>query len=180
MKSCTNCQNQEYTGVLFCSECGMRLFSAHPPPTTSAYNPNVATAMFSVSDIATQKLSEHDIKTAFFSGEDLLESQSIRIRIQGELDMISLPDKDTIVMGRSDPNRDFEPDFDLTDYGAQRLGVSRQHLSIRRNPLGVTITDLGSANGSRLNGEKISPHTPQMVNDGDEIQLCKLIFNIYF
>lgn len=46
--------------------------------------------------------------------------------------------------------------------------ISRQHLSIRVGPGGTTITDLGSTNGTYVNGKRIQTH---ILNDGDKIQI---------
>ncbi|MBN1995546.1 MAG: FHA domain-containing protein [Anaerolineae bacterium] len=56
--------------------------------------------------------------------------------------------------------------------------VSRRHAEISRTPKGYTIRDLGSKNGTFLNGEAISAE-PQFIRTGDElsIALCaKLTF----
>lgn len=56
--------------------------------------------------------------------------------------------------------------------------VSRRHAELNRTPQGYTIRDMGSKNGTFLNGEPISDE-PQPVRTGDEIgiALCaKLTF----
>ena len=56
--------------------------------------------------------------------------------------------------------------------------VSRQHAELRRTPHGYTLRDLGSKNGTFLNGEPVSEE-PRFIRTGDEvgIALCaKLTF----
>jgi hypothetical protein len=53
-------------------------------------------------------------------------------------------DRDRLVMGRGE-----EADFILDD-----PSVSREHVAVEFGPRGYVAVDLGSANGSRLNGEK--------------------------
>jgi hypothetical protein len=56
--------------------------------------------------------------------------------------------------------------------------VSRRHAEISRTPSGYTIRDLGSKNGTYLNGEAVFEE-PQLIQNGDEvgIALCaKLTF----
>ncbi len=48
--------------------------------------------------------------------------------------------------------------------------VSRYHARIRRSPEGYVIEDLGSKNGTHLNGSKIPG--PVLLQDGDVIQLA--------
>ena len=42
------------------------------------------------------------------------------------------------------------------------------------------ILDRGSANGTYLNGERLTPNEPHVLRDGDEIRLGKLVAHIYF
>lgn len=47
--------------------------------------------------------------------------------------------------------------------------VSRIHAAVRLTRKGVELLDLGSMNGTRLNGEKL--HRPQHMKDGDAIRI---------
>jgi len=47
--------------------------------------------------------------------------------------------------------------------------VSRQHAELRPRGGGWVLSDLGSTNGTRLNGRSIQ--TPEVVRPGDEIEL---------
>jgi pSer/pThr/pTyr-binding forkhead associated (FHA) protein len=70
-------------------------------------------------------------------------------------------------------NQPILPDLDLTGYQAYEGGVSRLHATLKIEKVGITVTDLGSANGTRLNGKKIPPHTPQPLENGDILALGK-------
>ncbi len=59
-----------------------------------------------------------------------------------------------------------------------RLGVSRIHATFKITSQGLTITDLGSSNGTRINGLKIVPHIEYPVNHGDVVSLGKLKMQI--
>lgn len=58
--------------------------------------------------------------------------------------------------------------------------VSRQHFELARTKEGFFITDLGSSNGTKINGQRVSPHEPTRVESGDEIQIknVEMIFEI--
>jgi ABC transport system ATP-binding/permease protein len=56
--------------------------------------------------------------------------------------------------------------------------VSRYHARIERVPLGYTITDLGSANGTKVNEQKAEPQMPVLLSDGDRIKIGAL--TVYF
>jgi pSer/pThr/pTyr-binding forkhead associated (FHA) protein len=46
--------------------------------------------------------------------------------------------------------------------------VSRRHAEIRRRGSDVVVYDLGSTNGTRVNGVRVKE---QLLNDGDEIEV---------
>ncbi|HWE36019.1 MAG TPA: GGDEF domain-containing protein [Isosphaeraceae bacterium] len=68
--------------------------------------------------------------------------------------------------------------------GATRLGrgvdnviqlpessISRHHAALKADDDGhVRLVDLGSTNGTYLNGERVAPHTPILLRDGDRIR----------
>ncbi|GAB1420266.1 hypothetical protein MASR2M15_03560 [Anaerolineales bacterium] len=71
-------------------------------------------------------------------------------------------------------------DFDLSVYGAEKLGVSRLHakLELDRHH-NIYLTDMGSTNGTRLAGNVLRAYQPNLVKDGDEILLGFLLMTIY-
>jgi len=69
---------------------------------------------------------------------------------------------------------------DLSLYRAYVLGVSRQHAMITRTSAGYTIRDLGSANGTWLNGVRLEGYVPYLLTDGDQIQLGRLSITLRF
>ncbi|MDW8072098.1 MAG: FHA domain-containing protein [Anaerolineae bacterium] len=83
-----------------------------------------------------------------------------------------------LVIGRSDPTRRVFPEIDLAPYGALERGVSRRHarLSSRRGL--IVIEDLASINGTYLNGRRLTPYLPEVVRDGDQLQVGSLPIRI--
>ncbi len=53
------------------------------------------------------------------------------------------------------------------------LGVSRVHIEIERREDGYYIQDLGSKNGSQLNGQLLSPYKPHRLKRGDLIHVMQ-------
>ncbi|PID84626.1 MAG: phage tail protein I [Chloroflexi bacterium] len=49
--------------------------------------------------------------------------------------------------------------------------VSRRHASVTCTESDCTITDLESANGTKINGKKLPPHEPHPLSDGDAIHI---------
>jgi hypothetical protein len=85
-----------------------------------------------------------------------------------------------VTIGRSDSVANYTPEVDLTPYGAYRLGISRRHAIIRRQMGALYVIDLGSRNGTLLNGVKLEPQLPTILRDGDEILLGNLTLRLSF
>jgi pSer/pThr/pTyr-binding forkhead associated (FHA) protein len=79
-----------------------------------------------------------------------------------------------------DPLQDIYPEVDLTEDMALDYGVSREHACIFRRDEHVLVEDLGSTNGTLLNGDRLAPFLPHHVEDGDQLQLGKLLVEIRF
>jgi len=79
-----------------------------------------------------------------------------------------------LVLGRVEQGGDFTPDVDLTPYNAQDSGVSRRHAALVQYNDRLHLIDLESANGSSLNGRRLSPNIPYRLKDGDQIRLGSL------
>lgn len=52
--------------------------------------------------------------------------------------------------------------------------ISRRHFEIARTKEGFFLTDLGSANGTKINGQRIPPHEPTRIDSGDEIRVMNI------
>ena len=87
---------------------------------------------------------------------------------------IPLAGGNEFVLGRLDATRGVFPDVDLTLDGGLEGGVSRRHARIQRQRTQFFIEDLGSANGTFLNGQRLTPYLPHPLHDGDELQLGRV------
>lgn len=59
-------------------------------------------------------------------------------------------------------------------------GISRNHATLCRDHEGVwSITDLGSSNGTLVNGHRIRPWRKFEIEPGDEIQLGRVVCNLF-
>jgi serine/threonine protein kinase len=74
---------------------------------------------------------------------------------------------DRATVGRSDPARGLLPEIDLRPDDA----VSRRHAELRCGLDGWVLMDLGSTNGTRLNGAWLPALQEAPIADGDEIEL---------
>jgi hypothetical protein len=120
-------------------------------------------------------------------------------RIEGNFGKGLIPDQETVcltlmgtditlevtvtvraILGRAHESNVHDPDVDLGQYGAQVLGVSRQHAALYRMNRLILIADLGSHNGTFLNGDRLEPKRFHILHDGDVIQLANLSMQIHF
>lgn len=84
-----------------------------------------------------------------------------------------------VILGRGD--HDEENGFiDLKPYDAASLGVSRKHLRLFRLNMTIMLEDLGTLNGTYLNGERLASGQSYVICDGDELRLGKLGFRVAF
>lgn len=73
-----------------------------------------------------------------------------------------IPVTKRVTFGRSDIDYpSFKPDIDLVGCNAIRNGISRQHAALDVQSNGdCVLIDLGSSNGTAVNGIALEPHTP--------------------
>src|ERR1700689_4483788 len=83
--------------------------------------------------------------------------------IDGKTVTMSL-DRDRISLGRSSANELCYPDDS---------GLSRQHLAITKSETGWFVEDLGSKNGTQLNGQRIEKRLP--FRPGDRVSAGHLV-----
>lgn len=87
-----------------------------------------------------------------------------------------------LLIGRMGPDRMMLPDVDLSPHQAEKRGVSRMHLSIRYDAQhhNLTTTDMNSANGTYINGQRLHPNEVRILRNGDELRLGRLVLLVTF
>jgi uncharacterized OB-fold protein len=83
-------------------------------------------------------------------------------------------DRSEIVIGREDPISGIHPEVDMTPFGGESGGVSRQHARLNLDNGQWTITDLNSTNYTRVDGAKLDANVPTALHDGARIQLGRV------
>lgn len=87
---------------------------------------------------------------------------------------------DEIIIGWAHPASPHTPDVDLAPYEARQSGVSRCHIKITRSDELLRLEDLGSTNGTQLNGLALFPDQPVLLRDGDQLHLGQLAIRVAF
>jgi pSer/pThr/pTyr-binding forkhead associated (FHA) protein len=92
--------------------------------------------------------------------------------------ILPLSTRNEYTMGRLSEGQPVIPDLDLSPFQAYAAGVSRLHASIKRDGKRVVVMDLGSANGTYVNGKRLTPQTERLLNHGDVVALGKFKFQV--
>jgi hypothetical protein len=161
---CPNCQHQEIAGALFCSECGAQLVFAENISTQSIHR---------TESIPENPPPSGDSATAAGAGAAPAEGL-IALHLVESGKVLPLAGRMDFSLGRVTDGQPILPDIDFTPYDAYSQGVSRLHAALKIINNRVVIVDLGSSNGTRVNGQKIVPNIDYPVNHGDVIALGRL------
>jgi hypothetical protein len=72
------------------------------------------------------------------------------------------------------------PIIDLQPFYGHMYGVSRRHAVLEKDGRRITVTDLHSTNGTRLNGTALYPMQRRIIRNGDELQVGNLRLRVTF
>lgn len=162
--ACPHCGAGSPAGEVICPACGRILADASPHATRNLL-----------------QTKEFFLNHEYFGPDHALE---LRVRDSGKVYTLrpqSRPGE--LMLGRSmDEGKVLSVDVDLGDQGAEALGVSRLHLGLRYDTdyQTVQVFDLGSANGSFLNGQRLHRNEKRILRDGDELRLGRLVLRVRF
>lgn len=106
----------------------------------------------------------------------LSETSKLKCKIEDKF--VTVPIIEHMVVGRT--MDEDEVDFDLTPYDAYHYGVSRRHATLTMMDGFLYIEDIGSTNGTRINGFQLTSKQKYRLRDGDEIEFARLRMIIKF
>lgn len=160
---CPRCGKPNSGNEVFCQHCGNFL--------RADSNPNETTKL----DDPEMMPSSND----YFGSESTLvlivSSNNFTYKIQPQRF------RHETVIGRSEGST-MKPDLDLSAHSASEMGVSRLHVAIQYNSKNnlLNISDMKSANGTFINGQKLLPGEVRVLRDADELRLGRLVLRVYF
>jgi hypothetical protein len=157
---CPNCQHKEMSGAIYCSNCGAQLIEM----TNATHKIHSAEARQEVQSEPGRIKPPPPVHMQSWISLNMIESGQI----------LPLADQTELTLGRSEDDQPIIPDVDLTPFKAYANGVSRLHASLKLIQDQIVIMDLGSSNGTFLNGNRLSPYVDTQVTHGDVIHLGKL------
>lgn len=151
---CPTCKHEEVDGAIFCSECGMQLIKTEAG--------------------TTQKIQPEDLAPTIQTELPNPNNVWISLHMIENGQILPISERNEFTMGRISENQPIMPDVDFSAFKAYENGVSRLHAVIRRNNTGTIVMDLGSSNGTYVNGTRLMPNMEQPLRHGDIISLGKL------
>ena len=165
---CPNCRHNNMTGAMFCSECGAHLIASD----------NLVTQSITPDQADVEEAASHPPITGVHrtAGSKLDTWGTLHLLETGQ--MLPLSDRNEFTLGRISDGQPIMPDIDLSPYHAYANGVSRLHGVVKRIHEKIVFMDLGSSNGTYLNGKRIPPNVEHTLRHGDVVMLGKLKIQI--
>ena len=159
---CSNCNHTNMAGALFCSECGAQLSGAD--------------------SLTTQNISTSQVREAIKKKSPVsptmppvvLSNNWVTLHLLDTGQVLPLSERNEFTLGRISEGQPIMPDIDLSPYQAYASGVSRLHAVIKRDIGRVLLMDLGSSNGTYINGRRLNPNEETLLGNGDVVALGKL------
>ena len=169
---CPNCQHKEIPGALFCSQCGAQLVTASDPDLALDLRQK---------DPMTVTVSKIKGKPDLKSTSPMMPAGArISLHLIESGQILPLVERNEFSLGRVAEGQPIMPDIDLTPYKAYENGVSRLHAILKLVNNQVSILDLGSSNGTYVNGDRLVPSVERPLNHGDMIHVGMLKIQILF
>ncbi|KEO81338.1 FHA domain-containing protein [Tumebacillus flagellatus] len=150
---CTSCGQSLMTDAVFCDGCGARVESAEP--VSAAHEVHAVDSLTPASTPQSQRFETRPL----LSGALLLpDGRTLELPLEGALRI-----------GREEPQRRI--DLDLTPFDP-KFHTSRQHAEIQARFGEYVLQDLGSRNGTTLNGKRLAQQEEALLQPGDRIQFA--------
>lgn len=135
----------------------------------------IKTARLATASLTSLKQSSGDVKswTAPARPKDQ-DGDQVCIHFVDTGQIMNLEMGKEYTIGRKHKSQSVIPDIDLSLFNAYDWGISRLHASITSRQDSVSITDIGSSNGTWVNGKRIPANQPAQLKHGDIFYLGKL------
>lgn len=163
---CPNCSHENHAAEQFCANCGLWLQDFETRKTFSGVQGTAIKAK--VQEIA-QLRESNKIQVP------QLEGNEIALAIDDAPNVLVIRFDSPLLLGRdTGAHTDNHPLIDFNDYRGYVMGVSRTHAMISRQNGDFYLVDLGSSNGTFLNGNRLNPNEPKLLETGDRITLGQI------
>jgi FHA domain len=162
MIKCASCTFENPEGSISCMICGLVLDK----------NTTLSTRSIAVATPSVQADRHH-------AHLDKMPEKGVAIYVGESKEPLILAARDRLTLGR---RKDMPaPDLvDLTAYDAYRKGVSRNHAVLTYKDNRLYIHDVGSVNGTWLNGQRLKSYELYALQTGTSVSLGQLVIYIYY
>ena len=154
---CPVCQTKNELEAVVCGNCGAALEDPF-------LDPGARTKTTNMQAVDLEKIKD------WLIDEKAIPDGGIAVYVEGGFNPVYIDSKQEFVIGRK-VGETSEGLLDLSAVGGYHLGVSRRHAVIRRTEHGYEMLDLGSANGTWLNDERLIPHKAYPLVSGSHLRL---------
>ena len=177
LAQCPACGADNLPGSKFCSNCGILMEEkdpvAEPEPVDAELVPEVEPGLETL--VEAEPVMEEDAEVIPVP-EPPAPTGRYRFVVRDTGAEITLPmTEGEHIIGREDPVSSVFPEVDMNPYEGEHFGVSRRHAQLTVDAGLVFIQDLDSTNFTFVNRQKLVPHTPTALSNGDEVRLGKLV-----
>jgi predicted component of type VI protein secretion system len=179
-RTCPHCGAAAPASGSYCDSCGQPL-DAQPAPAGAASAAAAGAAAATSADSSSQP-------TAAIPAAEPPSEGGVHFDLSGPAGSSNYTmSADEVNIGRRDPDAGIFPEIDfdgndvVVDGGERVHAVSRRHARIFRDAGELKFEDLGSTNGSTLNGSAVLANDPQPLHDGDRIVLgrtCRIAVHV--
>lgn len=160
---CPHCQSNQFDGTIFCLECGASLMPDLVQESTRQIGAGATPATGQQAAVRLQTASIGGVITL------VVVQSGTRLRLDAA---------EQLLIGRKDPAKGIYPDIDLGPEGGYDAGVSRKHAILSQSQGRFVVEDLGSANGTFVNGKRLEPQTPIPLRSKDELRCGTLALRV--
>lgn len=164
---CPFCLAEQVQNTIFCGECGQYLLKETSAETNPLESGEIQPLQETLSNFAAGKPGPKDSWPLTVRLKSASSSRELEIHLSR-----------SICLGRLDPASSNFPEIDLTQEGADSKSVSRRHARIFKHDDVVVVEDLGSINGTFINGRRLVPYLPENLKTGDTLQLGRLVLGV--
>jgi FHA domain len=163
---CPVCKNKNELEAIVCGYCGAALDDPF-------IDPGAKTKTTDMQALTPEQIRDWVIDKA------AVPDGGIAVYVEGASNPAYIDSNREFVIGRK-VGTTSEGLLDLSPSGGYHLGVSRRHAVIRRKEHAYEVVDLGSANGTWLNDERLLPHKPYPLDSGSHLRLGSMrLFVLY-
>lgn len=171
---CSNCKNPNAAGSLFCENCGAQLIQKRADIEPVADLPAAQPPSSMLDEAVPGEPTGSNIEqpaSEFVIGRLVIQNLNVTLFIP--------PNSRSVMIGREDPVSGIFPEIDLDPHGGHEAGVGRRHAQLFQQDGQVYIEDLDSVNGTSLNKQRLEPHKPRIVSEGDELRFGKMVLTYF-